>query len=153
MRAELGPTPCCLRHTSGAPCPGRRASKLVSLIASCFSASYVRQWPAHFPDTPLAATPMFDARAVCYPSDQTLRDYLSWRQADTHVNNLVRGWAEGWRRRARLAGQQQPQGTQLRDGEARRHAAAAGHMPTQVPWHPALCSHLTALSPRPACAS
>jgi tRNA(His) guanylyltransferase len=32
---------------------------------------------------------MFDARAVLYPSDRTLRDYLSWRQADTHINNLV----------------------------------------------------------------
>lgn len=69
---------------------GRRASKLVSLVTSCFSGSYVRQWPAHFPATPLAVTPMFDARAVLYPSDQILRDYLSWRQADTHVNNLVR---------------------------------------------------------------
>ena len=23
---------------------------------------------------------------VCYPSDETLRDYLSWRQADCHIN-------------------------------------------------------------------
>lgn len=35
------------------------------------------------------ATPMFDGRAVLYPADSTLRDYLSWRQADTHINNLV----------------------------------------------------------------
>ncbi|KAI7835414.1 hypothetical protein COHA_010688 [Chlorella ohadii] len=67
---------------------GRRASKLVSLVTSCFTGTYVRRWAEHFPDTPLAATPAFDARAVLYPSDQTLRDYLSWRQADTHVNNL-----------------------------------------------------------------
>ncbi|EFN59318.1 hypothetical protein CHLNCDRAFT_19326 [Chlorella variabilis] len=67
---------------------GRRASKLVSLVASCFSASYVRFWAQHFPGTPLAATPMFDGRVVLYPSNHTLRDYLSWRQADTHVNNL-----------------------------------------------------------------
>ena len=33
---------------------------------------------------------MFDARAVLYPALRTLRDYLSWRQADTHINNLVR---------------------------------------------------------------
>lgn len=70
---------------------GRRASKLVSLVASLFSAAYVRFWPTHFPGTPLAATPMFDGRAVLYPADATLRDYLSWRQADTHVNNLVGG--------------------------------------------------------------
>ena len=82
------------------PTPGRRASKLVSLVTSCFTGTYVRRWAAHFPDTPLAATPMFDARAVLYPSDQTLRDYLSWRQADTHINNLVGGvesLLRGWR--------------------------------------------------------
>jgi hypothetical protein len=62
----------------------------VSLVASCFSASYVCFWGRHFPDTPLAATPLFDARAVLYPAEATLRDYLSWRQADTHINNLVR---------------------------------------------------------------
>lgn len=67
---------------------GRRASKLTSLVASLFSSAYVRFWAAHFPDTPLASTPMFDARAVLYPADATLRDYLSWRQADTHINNL-----------------------------------------------------------------
>lgn len=26
--------------------------------------------------------PSFDGRAVCYPTDRALRDYLSWRQAD-----------------------------------------------------------------------
>lgn len=37
----------------------------------------------------LQSTPVFDGRAVLYPSDRHLRDYLSWRQADTHVNNQV----------------------------------------------------------------
>lgn len=41
------------------------------------------------PHTQLQTTPMFDARAVLYPSDQSLRDYLAWRQADTHINNQV----------------------------------------------------------------
>jgi tRNA(His) guanylyltransferase len=58
----------------------RRASKLTCLLVSLFSASYVRQWPQHFPKKPLQLTPAFDARAVCYPSDKALRDYLSWRQ-------------------------------------------------------------------------
>jgi tRNA(His) guanylyltransferase len=31
---------------------------------------------------------MFDGRAVCYPTDHNLRDYLAWRQADVHINNL-----------------------------------------------------------------
>lgn len=38
----------------------------------------------------LQYTPVFDGRAVCYPTLAILRDYLSWRQADTHINNQVR---------------------------------------------------------------
>ncbi|XP_015456318.1 probable tRNA(His) guanylyltransferase isoform X2 [Astyanax mexicanus] len=30
----------------------------------------------------------FDGRVVLYPSNRNLRDYLSWRQADCHINNL-----------------------------------------------------------------
>jgi len=48
----------------------------------------VHLWPAHFPAGPaLASLPAFDARAVAYPSDAALRDYLSWRQADCHINH------------------------------------------------------------------
>lgn len=75
--------------TTIVPAPkGRRASKLVSILASAFTGSYVRRWGEHFGGILLHATPMFDGRAVCYPSAAILRDYLSWRQADTHVNNL-----------------------------------------------------------------
>ncbi|KAI5925034.1 putative tRNAHis guanylyltransferase [Camillea tinctor] len=67
----------------------RRASKLVSTIVSTFTAYYIHLWSSHFPDTPLSAPlPSFDGRAVCYPSVQNLRDYMSWRQADCHINNL-----------------------------------------------------------------
>jgi tRNA(His) 5'-end guanylyltransferase len=66
---------------------GRRSSKLVSLVTSCFTGNYVRWWASHFHGQPLQATPMFDGRAVCYPSDASLRDYLAWRQADAHINN------------------------------------------------------------------
>ncbi|MED6174499.1 hypothetical protein PIB30_069588 [Stylosanthes scabra] len=31
--------------------------------------------------------PSFDGRAVCYPSIEILKDYLSWRQVDCHINN------------------------------------------------------------------
>ncbi len=52
-------------------CPtGRRSSKIVSLLVSCFTATYVARWSSFFPDTPLAATPMFDGRAVCYPTGE-----------------------------------------------------------------------------------
>lgn len=63
--------------------------KIVSLVVSCFTGSYIRFWLDYFQERPLLSTPTFDGRAICYPSDKNIRDYLSWRQADTHVNNLV----------------------------------------------------------------
>ncbi|KAI8961997.1 tRNA guanylyltransferase [Daldinia sp. FL1419] len=67
----------------------RRASKIVSTIVSTFTAYYVHLWSTYFPDTPLSPPlPSFDGRAVCYPSVQNLRDYMSWRQVDCHINNL-----------------------------------------------------------------
>ncbi|KAH8883870.1 tRNAHis guanylyltransferase [Thozetella sp. PMI_491] len=67
----------------------RRSSKLVTTITSTFTAYYIHHWPAFFPDTPLSPPlPSFDGRAVCYPSVQNLRDYMSWRQVDCHINNL-----------------------------------------------------------------
>jgi len=68
-------------------CAERRASKLVSLLVSCFTGHYVALWPSQRPGQPLARPPMFDGRAVCYPTDALLRDYLAWRQVDTHINN------------------------------------------------------------------
>ncbi|KAH7156236.1 tRNA guanylyltransferase [Dactylonectria macrodidyma] len=67
----------------------RRESKLVSTVVSTFTSNYVYAWSNHFPDSPLSfPLPTFDGRAVCYPSVQNLRDYLSWRQVDCHINNL-----------------------------------------------------------------
>ncbi|KAL1871306.1 hypothetical protein VTK73DRAFT_2138 [Phialemonium thermophilum] len=67
----------------------RRASKLVSTIVSTFTAYYIHYWPTYFPDTLLTPPlPSFDGRAICYPSVQNLRDYMSWRQVDCHINNL-----------------------------------------------------------------
>lgn len=74
---------------------GRRASKLVSTIASCFTGNYVRLWPQLMRGRPLRDTPVFDGRAVVYPSLGVLRDYLAWRQADTHINNQVRAGGGG----------------------------------------------------------
>lgn len=91
---------------------GRRSSKLVSVITSCFAANYVRWWDDIMGGRKLLATPTFDGRAVCYPSAATLRDYLSWRQADCHINNqyntpyweLVKGGAAPAEAQATLAG-------------------------------------------------
>ncbi|RYP17021.1 hypothetical protein DL765_004782 [Monosporascus sp. GIB2] len=67
----------------------RRSSKLVSTVVSTFTAYYIHLWPSYFPDTPLLPPlPSFDGRAVCYPSVQNMRDYMSWRQVDCHINNL-----------------------------------------------------------------
>ncbi|PIK52412.1 hypothetical protein BSL78_10724 [Apostichopus japonicus] len=66
----------------------RRASKLMSNMVSLFSSSYVYHWKEFFGDIPLLYPPAFDGRVVLYPSDQNMRDYLSWRQADCHINNL-----------------------------------------------------------------
>jgi hypothetical protein len=66
--------------SAGAEC---RGSKLVSTIVSTFTAYYVHLWPTYFQDVPFTPPlPSFDGRAVCYPSVQNLRDYMSWRQVD-----------------------------------------------------------------------
>jgi len=68
---------------------GRRVSKLISLVASTFAGAFVFHWGAFFgEECPLRRPPAFDARAVCYPTVRNLRDYLAWRQADCHINNL-----------------------------------------------------------------
>ncbi|XP_052854578.1 probable tRNA(His) guanylyltransferase [Drosophila gunungcola] len=65
----------------------RRSAKLLTYVTSLFSTSYVMQW-SKWMNLPLAYAPCFDGRVVLYPSEQNLKDYLSWRQADVHVNNL-----------------------------------------------------------------
>ncbi|XP_041049749.1 probable tRNA(His) guanylyltransferase [Carcharodon carcharias] len=66
----------------------RRASKFMSHVVSQFSSSFVFYWQDYFKDQALLFPPGFDGRVVLYPSNQNLRDYLSWRQADCHINNL-----------------------------------------------------------------
>ncbi|KEF51651.1 tRNA(His) guanylyltransferase [Exophiala aquamarina CBS 119918] len=82
----------------------RRAAKLVSTVVSTFTAVYVLLWSQVFsgdavtdseerdggrtPSLSVEMLPTFDGRAVCYPSWHNLRDYLSWRQVDCHINNL-----------------------------------------------------------------
>ncbi|CAG0883781.1 unnamed protein product [Cyprideis torosa] len=67
----------------------RREFKLLTTLVSGFSSSFVYHWPDVFGnDTKLLYPPVFDGRVVLYPSFKNLRDYLSWRQADCHINNL-----------------------------------------------------------------
>ncbi|XP_004494705.1 tRNA(His) guanylyltransferase 1 [Cicer arietinum] len=65
----------------------RRASKIISAIVSFFTSTYVMRWKDFFPQSELNYLPSFDGRAVCYPSAEIVRDYLSWRQVDCHINN------------------------------------------------------------------
>ncbi|XP_072032326.1 probable tRNA(His) guanylyltransferase [Amphiura filiformis] len=68
----------------------RRASKIMTNVVSKFSASYVFHWTKYFQgeEQHLQYPPAFDGRVVLYPSNKNMRDYLSWRQADCHINNL-----------------------------------------------------------------
>lgn len=66
----------------------RRASKMMSNVCSLFTSAYCFNWSKWFPNKALKYPPSFDSRTVLYPSDQNLKDYLSWRQADVHINNL-----------------------------------------------------------------
>ncbi|KAJ5294856.1 hypothetical protein N7508_009677 [Penicillium antarcticum] len=68
----------------------RRNGKLVTTIVSTFTAHYIFKWNEFFPATPLQPPylPSFDGRAVIYPNSRILRDYMSWRQVDCHINNL-----------------------------------------------------------------
>ncbi|KNZ80193.1 putative tRNA(His) guanylyltransferase [Termitomyces sp. J132] len=66
----------------------RRQAKIVSTLTSLFTSSYVFNWQKYFPNNPLQYPPSFDGRIVLYPREQQIRDYFSWRQADTHINNL-----------------------------------------------------------------
>lgn len=66
----------------------RRKDKLMSYLNSLFTSSYVYFWKDYFHDVKLKYPPSFDSRVVLYPSNEELRDYLNWRQADCHINNL-----------------------------------------------------------------
>eukprot|EP00871_Galdieria_phlegrea_P005899 jgi/Galph1/797/GphlegSOOS_G5556.1 len=65
----------------------RESSKILSCIVSLFSSSFVYYWKQFFEEIDLKYPPSFDARVVVYPSEKSLRDYLSWRQVDCHINN------------------------------------------------------------------
>ena len=60
----------------------------MSNVNSLFSSAYVYNWPRCFKNKDLHYPPAFDSRVVLYPTDKNLRDYLAWRQADVHINNL-----------------------------------------------------------------
>lgn len=68
----------------------RRKEKLSTLFVSLFTSNYVALWSKFFPGVDLhyKHLPFFDSRCVCYPNLGIVKDYLSWRFVDTHINNL-----------------------------------------------------------------
>eukprot|EP00299_Pterocystis_sp_00344_P017705 c8868_g1_i2.p1 GENE.c8868_g1_i2~~c8868_g1_i2.p1 ORF type:complete len:249 (-),score=43.74 c8868_g1_i2:611-1357(-) len=66
----------------------RRSSKIITAVCSIFTSNYVFHWNTFLPDVQLKYPPTFDGRVVAYPTDKNLKDYISWRQVDCHINNL-----------------------------------------------------------------
>lgn len=95
----------------------RRASGIVSAIVSFFSSMYVMNWKSFFPEKELKYAPSFDGRAICYPSSEILRDYLSWRQVDCHINNQYNTcfWALVKSGKSKSDAQNTLKGTQARE--------------------------------------
>lgn len=63
----------------------RRSQKIVSTLVSYFTSCFIFSWDTHIK---LQYPPSFDARIISYPTFEILHDYLRWRQADCHINNL-----------------------------------------------------------------
>lgn len=61
----------------------RRQAKILTMITSIFTSSYIFHWSTYLPDIPLKYPPTFDGRIVLYPSPKEVLDYFSWRQADS----------------------------------------------------------------------
>ncbi|CDY34497.1 BnaC04g13020D [Brassica napus] len=65
----------------------RRASKILSLVASFFASAYVTKWKEFFPQRKLEYSPSFTSKVVSCASPEVLQAYLAWRQQDCHANN------------------------------------------------------------------
>ncbi|SBT31376.1 tRNAHis guanylyltransferase, putative [Plasmodium ovale wallikeri] len=63
----------------------RRYNKLLSNIVSYFTSCFIFNWSFYF-DQKLMYPPSFDGRIIVYPTEKEIKDYLSWRQIDCHIN-------------------------------------------------------------------
>lgn len=63
-------------------------SKIMTGVVSHFTACYLSYWSSFFPAIQLQYPPSFVGEMMTFPNTKILRDYVSWRQADCHVNNL-----------------------------------------------------------------
>lgn len=59
----------------------------MSVIVSLFSSLYIKNFHKLFGNFPNGEV-IFDAWIVLYPNEKLVKDYLSWWQADCHINNM-----------------------------------------------------------------
>ncbi|XP_049348134.1 tRNA(His) guanylyltransferase 1-like isoform X1 [Solanum verrucosum] len=65
----------------------RRASKILSIIVSFFSSTYVTKWKEFFSQNELSVPPSFHSRVINCASMEVLQAYLLWRQTECHISN------------------------------------------------------------------
>jgi len=75
----------------------RRHAKILTTVVSQFTSSYVFNWTKHFPGVSLKYPPSFDGRIVLYPTEKVVKDYFSWRQADSECAFLALFSGVDWR--------------------------------------------------------
>ena len=63
-------------------------SKIMTSVVSHFTVSYLSYWSSFFPTNHLQYLPSFVGEMMTFPNLKTIRDYIGWRQADCHINNL-----------------------------------------------------------------
>lgn len=61
-------------------------SKILSLIVSFFTSTYVTKWRAFFPQNDLKYAPSFRARVISCASMEVLQAYLLWRQYECKLS-------------------------------------------------------------------
>ncbi|XP_019238560.1 PREDICTED: tRNA(His) guanylyltransferase 1-like isoform X2 [Nicotiana attenuata] len=66
----------------------RRASKILSIIVSFFSSTFVTKWKEFFSQKDLSVPPSFHSRVISCASMEVLQAYLLWRQTECHTSNL-----------------------------------------------------------------
>ncbi|XP_075084411.1 tRNA(His) guanylyltransferase 1-like isoform X2 [Nicotiana tabacum] len=66
----------------------RRASKILSIIVSFFSSTFVTKWKEFFSQKELSVPPSFHSRVISCASMEVLQAYLLWRQTECHTSNL-----------------------------------------------------------------
>lgn len=57
-------------------------------MVSDFTAYYFSYWRDFLPSVKLQSLSSFDGQIMTFPNLESIQDYLRWKQADHHINNL-----------------------------------------------------------------